>query len=226
MAEHLATTDQSSLGSNWAAGDIMYKDLNGDGRISSGNYTINDHGDLKLIGNSTPRYFFGLNLDASWKGFDVRMFFQGVMKRDYMLNDNPFMFGFASNGNWWASGIEGVEDYFRNEDSWSVANGYQEANLNAYLPRVNGGGKNLQSQTRYLLDASYMRLKNMQIGYTLPQKLVSSWGIQNLRFYVSVDNLATITSLPKQFDPELLGIQNNNGYPLSRTWSFGLNITL
>ncbi len=226
MAEHLATTDQSALGSQWAAGDIMYKDLNGDGRITSGSYTEADHGDLKLIGNSTPRYFFGINLDASWKGFDFRMFFQGVGKRDYMLNDNPFMFGFASNGQWWASGIEGVEDYFRNEDSWSVANGYQEANLNAYLPRVNGGSKNLQSQTRYLLNAAYMRCKNLQIGYTLPQKLTQSWGIQNLRVYFSVDNLFTITSLPKQFDPELLGYDSNNGYPLSRTTSFGLSITL
>ena len=226
MAEHLATTDQSALGSQWAAGDIMYKDLNGDGRITSGSYTEADHGDLKLIGNSTPRYFFGINLDASWKGFDFRMFFQGVGKRDYMLNDNPFMFGFASNGQWWASGIEGVEDYFRNEDSWSVANGYQEANLNAYLPRVNGGAKNLQSQTRYLLNAAYMRCKNLQIGYTLPQKLTQSWGIQNLRVYFSVDNLFTITSLPKQFDPELLGYDSNNGYPLSRTTSFGLSITL
>lgn len=226
MAEHLATTDQSALGSQWAAGDIMYKDLNGDGRITSGSYTEADHGDLKLIGNYTPRYFFGINLDASWKGFDFRMFFQGVGKRDYMLNDNPFMFGFASNGQWWASGIEGVEDYFRNEDSWSVANGYQEANLNAYLPRVNGGAKNLQSQTRYLLNAAYMRCKNLQIGYTLPQKLTQSWGIQNLRVYFSVDNLFTITSLPKQFDPELLGYDSNNGYPLSRTTSFGLSITL
>lgn len=226
MAQHIAKVDQSALGSNWAAGDIMYKDVNGDGRISSGNYTITDHGDLKLIGNSTPRYFFGIDLNASWKGFDVRAFFQGVMKRDYMLNDNPFMFGFASNGNWWAAGIEGVEDYFRNEDSWSVQNGYQAENLNAYLPRVNGGGKNLQSQTRYLLNAAYMRLKNFQIGYTLPQKLTSNWGINNLRLYFSVENLFTLTSLPKQFDPELLGYDSNNGYPLSRTVSFGLSITL
>ena len=226
MNAHIATTDQSALGSQWAAGDIMYKDLNGDGRITSGSYTEADHGDLKLIGNSTPRYFYGLNLDASWKGFDFRMFFQGVGKRDYSLHDNPFMFGFASNGQWWSSGIEGVEDYFRNEDSWSVANGYTSENLNAYLPRVNGGGKNLQAQSRYLLNAAYLRCKNLQIGYTIPQNITSKWGIQNIRVYFSVDNLFTITSLPEQFDPELLGVQNNNGYPLSRTTSFGLSITL
>ena len=226
MNAHIATTDQSALGSQWAAGDIMYKDLNGDGRITSGSYTEADHGDLKLIGNSTPRYFYGLNLDASWKGFDFRMFFQGVGKRDYSLHDNPFMFGFASNGQWWSSGIEGVEDYFRNEDTWSVANGYTSENLNAYLPRVNGGGKNLQAQSRYLLNAAYLRCKNLQIGYTIPQNITSKWGIQNIRVYFSVDNLFTITSLPEQFDPELLGVQNNNGYPLSRTTSFGLSITL
>ena len=77
-----------------------------------------------------------------------------------------------------------------------------------------------------MLNAAYMRCKNLQIGYTLPQKLTQSWGIQNLRVYFSVDNLFTITSLPKQFDPELLGYDSNNGYPLSRTTSFGLSITL
>jgi outer membrane receptor protein involved in Fe transport len=79
MNAHLATVDQSTLGDNWAAGDIMYKDLNGDGKISSGSYTIADHGDLKVIGNSTPRYLVGLDLNAAYKGFDLRLFFQGVM---------------------------------------------------------------------------------------------------------------------------------------------------
>ena len=82
MNNWLSTHDQSKLGSEWGAGDIMYKDLNGDGVIDNGNNTLGYHGDLKVIGNSNPRFRFGLTLGANWKGFDVQMFFQGVMKRD------------------------------------------------------------------------------------------------------------------------------------------------
>lgn len=92
MQEHLANVDQSSIGSNWAAGDVMYKDKNNDKRISAGSKTLSDHGDLTVIGNSTPRYHFGIDLTANWKGFDIRAFFQGIMKRDYWQG-SPFFFG-------------------------------------------------------------------------------------------------------------------------------------
>lgn len=232
MKNHLATTDQSSLGSNWAAGDIMYKDLDGDNKISEGSRTLADHGDLKVIGNSTPRYLFGLDLNASWKGFDVRAFFQGVMKRDFWIGGNysgaSYLFGVTGAGKWWSAGITDVQDYFRNGDSWSVRNGYQSENLNSYLPRPQESDKNLQVQSRYLLNAAYMRLKNFQIGYTVPRKLVSQWGVQNLRVFFSAENLFTITDMPHQFDPELIGTSSagSNGYPLSRTFSFGINVTL
>ena len=85
MNAHLSTTDQSTIGSNWAAGDIMYEDTNNDKQINDGARTITDHGDLKVIGNSTPRFLWGIDLNASWKGFDIRAFFQGVMKRDAWL---------------------------------------------------------------------------------------------------------------------------------------------
>lgn len=232
MNNHLATTNQDALGSNWAAGDIMYKDLDGDGKISEGGRTLTDHGDLKVIGNSTPRYLVGLDLNASWKGFDVRAFFQGVLKRDYWIgsdwNGAEMLFGMTASGRWWCAGITDVQDYFRNENSWSVANGYQSENLDAWLPRPQENSKNCKTQTRYLMNASYVRLKNFQVGYTLPRSLVSQWGIQNLRVYFSAENLFTITEMPHQFDPELIGtsFSGSNGYPLSKTFAFGLNITL
>lgn len=74
---------QDALGNKWEAGDIMFADINGDGKIDNGANTLNSHGDLKKIGNSTPRYQFGIDLNADWKGFDFRAFFQGIMKRDY-----------------------------------------------------------------------------------------------------------------------------------------------
>jgi hypothetical protein len=230
MNAHLATVDQSTLGDNWAAGDIMYKDLNGDGKISSGSYTIADHGDLKVIGNSTPRYLVGLDLNAAYKGFDLRLFFQGVMKRDFWAGSSwggkEYLFGTTNSGVWWASGLTDVQDYFRDENTWSVINGYRDTNTDAWLPRVLYSDKNLQTQSRYLLNAAYVRLKNMQIGYTLPKSWLQHASIQNVRFFVSMENLFTITDLPNQFDPELLGNDNNNGYPLSKTFSFGVNVTL
>lgn len=224
MDKHLATADQSKFGSSWGAGDIMYKDLNGDNVVNDGARTLADHGDLKVIGNSTPRYLFGIDLGASWKGFDFRAFLQGVMKRDYFTN-SAYMFG--CNGNiWWSTGLTGVQDYYRDANTWSVKNGYQSENTNAYLPRPVQNGKNSQYQTKYLLNAAYMRMKNLQVGYTIPQELTSKWGIANCRVFFSVENLFTITSMPDQFDPETIGTDSDNGYPLSRTVSFGLNITL
>ena len=82
MDAHLAKVDQSALGSGWGAGDIMYADLDGDGKISSGSSKLGDTGDYQIIGNNTPRYKFGLTLDAAYKGFDFRVFFQGIRKRD------------------------------------------------------------------------------------------------------------------------------------------------
>ena len=203
----------------------MYKDINGDGKITGGAGTIEDHGDRKVIGNSTPRFLYGLDLNAAWKGFDLRAFFQGVAKRDFW-EGSTYMFGATNSGQWWCTGITGVADYFRNDNSWSVQNGYQTASLDAYLPRPLYSDKNLQTQTRYLLNAAYMRLKNLQLGYTLPQKIIQNIGINNARVYISAENLFTITNLPDQFDPETIGTDRSNGYPLSKTFSFGINITL
>lgn len=229
MKEHLATLPnggQNALGTNWTAGDIMYADIDGNGKITGGSGLLGDTGDRKVIGNHTPRYLFGLDLNASWKGFDIRVFFQGVMKRDFWQGSN-YLFGASANGMWQANGFEPVHDYFRDENSWSVKNGYQGVNTGSYLPRPLYNGKNLQTQSRYLQNAAYIRLKNLQLGYTLPVKLTSRWGIRALRLYLSGENLWTGTSLVEQFDPETIsGGSGGIGYPLSKTLSCGLSITL
>ena len=232
MNAHLATADQSSLGSNWAAGDIMYRDLNGDNKISRGAQTLADHGDLKVIGNSTPRYLVGLNLNAAYKGFDISAFFQGVMKRDWWIGGSwggglEYLFGTTNSWEWWSVGITDVQDYYRDANTWSVQNGYQQANQDAWLPRVQFSDKNEQAQTRYLMNGAYVRLKNLQLGYTLPRQITQPWGISNLRVFVSAENLFTITKMPHQFDPELMSnsVDQNNGYPLQKTFAFGLNVS-
>jgi len=233
MDAHLATANQSTLGSNWGAGDVMYNDINHDKQISGGARTLADHGDLKVIGNSTPRYLFGIDLNAGWKGFDFRAFFQGVLQRESWVgsswNGNEYMFGATGSGTWWSSGITGVSDYYRDASSWSVQNGYKTENTDAFLPRPTWSDKNVQVQDHYLINAAYMRLKNLQLGYSLPKTLVGRWGFSNIRVYVSAENLFTICDMPEQFDPETIGYDTNgiknNGYPLSKTWSFGLNLT-
>lgn len=220
MKNHLATADQTSLGNQWGAGDIMYANLNDDKKVNSGSYTLNDHGDLSIIGNSSPRYNYSITLDAAWKGFDFSVMLQGVGKRDFFTNE-PYFAG-ANHGQWQSTAF--VEHW----DFWRPEGDALGANTGAYYPRVAFGavGKNFQTQTRYLQDASYMRIKNMQLGYTLPKDLTSKFGVNSLRVYASVDNLATFTKLSKIFDPEGLGGGWGAGklYPLQRTWSLGLNL--
>ena len=227
MADHLASLPeggQDAIGSKWGAGDIMYKDINNDGKVSWGSSTLADPGDRKVIGNTTPRYQFGLDLNASWKGFDFRMFFQGVMKRDYWQG-SQFMFGYTGD-QWNCAGLTQMEDYFRDENTWSVKQGTMTVNTDSYLPRpVQGSSKNLQCQTRYLQNAAYIRLKNLTLGYTIPATITNRLGISNLRFYFSGENLLTGTSLNKQFDPETISSNGGAAYPLSRTYSFGLSVT-
>ncbi len=213
---------QNHLGSNWQAGDMMYRDLDGDGRISKGSETIGDTGDKRVIGNDTPRYRFGIDLNAAWKGIDIRVFFQGVMKRDYWQG-SQYMFGYAGD-IWNSAGIIGVEDYYRDENTWSVQNGYLEENRDAYLPRL-AGNKNITAQSKYVQNAAYIRLKNIQVGYTLPQKITRKFGVEQLRVYFSGENLWTGTKLRKQFDPETIGSWKGNGYPLCRTLSCGVSVS-
>ena len=217
MDAHLKKVDQSALGSGWTAGDIMYKDLDGDGKINGGEGTANKPGDRRIIGNSTPRYNFGLNLDAAWKGFDIKVFFQGTLKRDYAAG-GPMFWGATGQGKWQALGMKYHSDYWR------------EDNKGAYYPRVSwNGGRNIQTQTRYLQNAAYARLKNITIGYTLPKELTRKVYIENLRFFVSGENLLTITNFTEAGDPELIGAgwggEIGKTYPLSKTFSCGLSVT-
>ena len=222
MDAHIAKVDQSAIDAGaWLAGDVMYADLNGDGKITSGN-TMDDLGDKRLLGNSTPRFKFGLDLDASWKGFDVRLFFQGVAKRDWAFANNHIVYWGNAGGVWNSAAFESNMDFYRPEgDEWLGAN------LDAKFPRLTASNKNRQTQTAYLENAAYIRLKNFQIGYTLPASLTQKVGISKVRVFFSAENLFTISGLPDGIDPETLGLNDYGGmanYPLTRTLSTGLSI--
>ncbi len=222
MKNHLASLPnggQDALGSNWGAGDIMYADTNGDGKIDGGANTISDHGDWEIIGNTSPRFQFGLDLTADYKGFDFRAFFQGVMKRDFY--QNSFYFWGAWGNIWNSTCMEPHLDYFRASPDHELGQ-----NLDAYFPRpLFNSTRNHHTQTRYLQSAAYIRLKNIQLGYTLPESVIRNTPISKLRVYVSGENLWTGTSMLKTFDPETIdGGWGGNVYPLSKTISFGVSV--
>jgi len=209
-AEVAASADQSYLsGGSWGAGDVKYEDLNGDGKINIGNNTLDNPGDRKIIGNNTPRYQYGFTFGCEFFGFDFDMFWQGVGKRDYMLGGGAF-WGFTDE---WCTPQTSALDY------WT------EDNTDAYFPRlhhysVNGG--NHQTSSRYLQDASYLRLKNIVLGYTIPAKVLKKIKMQRLRIYIQGENLATFQHLKGDFDPENL---SNMTYPINKKVSIGLNLT-
>ena len=198
-------------------GDLKFKDQNGDNKINKGAWTIDDHGDYKIIGNSRARYAFGFNLNGDWNGIDFSLFIQGVLKKNYNPSGDLYFWGIYAQP--WTNITEG--NYY---DRWT------EENPNGYFPRFKSYVAEQSSyeagiaQTRYLQNATYARLKNLSVGYTLPQKWTSKVNIDRLRIFFSGDNLCEITGLYKHYkiDPECLGGQM---YPLQRSYSFGLNVT-
>ena len=182
-------------------------DINGDGVVDYGENTVDNPGDMKIIGNNRARYRYGFNVSADWKGFDLGIFFQGVGKRDIML-PNTFRWQYGSQ---WQVPVAASNDY------WS------ETNTDAWLPvaRFNGGTALGQNQTRYLLNAAYLRLKSLSFGYTLPVSLTKQWGIQKCRLYFTGENLLTFKHTPEGFDPEL---DDPYQYPQQRSLSIGVNV--
>lgn len=199
----------------WHVGDIEYRDLNKDGKISPGDRTYANPGDLRVIGNNTPRYSFGLSFGLDWKGVDFNMFWQGILKRDVWLGDIPF---FGITGSWTQQIYETTTDY------WS------ESNKDAYFARPYASGeitKNQLVQTRFLQNAAYGRLKNVQLGYTLPQTISSVAKLQRVRVYLNGENLFYFSGIDENFDPERVsgGWGNGKTYPLFKTYTAGINIT-
>ncbi|HLR24493.1 MAG TPA: SusC/RagA family TonB-linked outer membrane protein, partial [Fodinibius sp.] len=220
------TPDQDLYESGWFSygpGDIKYKDIDGDGKITYGENTVGNSGDRKVIGNSTPKYQYGLRISGGWKGFDLSMFLQGVGKRDYWANGPMFVPGWRAGEAW----------YDHQMDYWTPEN------QDAFYPRPTSHSqsnaiRNFMPQTRYLLDMSYLRMKNITIGYTLPVSLMSRVNIEKLRIYISGENLFEFDNLGDiPIDPET-GIAPGSAswtgsfgrnYPFQRVVSVGLNLT-
>ena len=193
-------------GGKFKAGDIRYVDTDGNG-------TLNGK-DRVMANSSDPVYTFGLNLNAGWKGFDLSLMFNGAAKVSRLFDAHEVYGAFSGDAGHPASIWK---------DAWT------ETNHDASMPRIftdtnsPSSSRNAVS-TFWLQNTNYLRLKNLQLGYTLPKSLLANWGIDNVRFYYSVENLFTIDNMKINIDPEATS-QRLSSYPLLRTHAFGVNIT-
>ncbi len=258
--EEIAKLDQTSI-IPWGALEIVpgwpkYVDVDGNGKIEKG-YTLDDTKDLSIIGNSTPRYLFGMDVNMNWKNIDFRMFWQGVGRRDYYPIDYLY-WGFYQQpyGNTYTH----LLDFYRGEGDTEAERarhsqayldlGLADANLDAKFPhlqswladanlglRIDQAMGTAIPQTGHLLNAAYLRLKNLTVGYTLPPEFTGRFGIRSLRLFGTAENVFEFSEVKRFFDPESANRNMNinpttaigregNGitYPFQRSFSFGLNL--
>lgn len=217
----------------WFPGDIKLRDLNKDGLINVGEDKADKSGDRRIIGNSSARYLFGVNLGADWNNFSLSVFFQGVGKQQWYPSTEAEMFWGQYNRP------------YNNIPIFHLGNMWTPENTNAYFPRTmsraasNATTRTLGvAQTRYLQNVAYVRMKNIQIGYNLPSYWTKRIGAQSMRIYFSGENLFTYSPMYKVVK-NTIDVENavrsdrdtnsgNSGdgynYPMLKSYSFGVNL--
>ena len=218
----------SGYGYKYGPGDVKYKDLDESGEITWGDKTPENHGDLKRIGNTTPRYEYNFKIGVDWHGVDLNIFFQGVGSRQYWATGSMMIPGWNfSEGTYYAH----QTDYWTKENTDAFYPRLTETNQpGQYSP----AGFNFLCQTRYLLDMSYLRLKNITIGYSLPDKVLKKMHFEKFRVYFSAENICEFDKLGNlPIDPETATSAGDGGamgfgriYPFTRQMSCGLQISL
>jgi hypothetical protein len=205
--------NQSAIAPNAKPGDIRYKDISGPDGVPDGK--VDATYDRTVLGSTIPKFSYGFNLGASYKGFDLSVLFQGVAG----------VSGYLNNHAGWAFFNSGGVQRWQMDGRWTAEN----PNPNASYPRMelisNTGTNNAMvsaNSSFWVLNGSYMRLKNLQIGYTIPAALLKKVKIAALRLYANGENLALISNYRKGWDPEI----NSGGvyYPILSNYTFGLNL--
>lgn len=225
--QELAThADQTPVGTDdqsfqYFVGDIKFKDRNKDGVVDFGDYTADKPGDLFKVGNTSPRLPYSVDLSGGWNGFDLRIFLQGIGKRDWYPG--------ASNIYFWGVYAQPWTNVTRqNLDHWTPENpnGYFPA-VRAYAAEDNMSELTIPNK-RYMQDASYLRVKNVTLGYSISKNLLKRIKVDKIRVYFSAENIFELSHMKVKLDPEV-GLadepQQRAGtiYPFQRTYSFGLN---
>ena len=229
------------------AGDLKFVDLNGDGKIDAGAGTLSDHGDMTVIGNATPRFQFGLNLAFNWNNIGLSIFLQGVGRRDWYPGvESGFFWGQYNRpyGYLMKTQYESMVHIDYDDPEWTVTNAADHPYWTRpvrYVANRNVGPLTMENDY-YLQNAAYMRLKNLTLDYTIPEKITRKAGIEKLKIWVSGDNLLTFSPIYKHtrmFDPEaiaagdsdfystggLYGVGEGYSYPMQRIVTFGVNLT-
>lgn len=213
---HLYSYTKETIGVH--AGDAKYKDINNDGKI--------DANDQVCIGNPFPKLTYGLNVGAEFYGVDVQLFFQGVYGnqiynalrlRTEGAGDDCTLASYMADDVW-----IGYTDLVRTSMLQKGIQWTEMEDRNGTIPNPLGSPMNKENSSRFVEDGSYFRLKNIQIGYTLPKKVTEKFLCSRLRFYVTASNLFTITKY-SGYDPEVGSGVDYGNYPQSRTFTFGLN---
>lgn len=209
-------------------GDIKIEDLNGNGYIDRGNNTVDDPGDRRVIGNTTPRYQYSFSIDLQWNGIFLNTLFRGVGKQDWYPSSEASLFWGQYNRP------------YNQMPKWHLNNYWTEETPNAYLPRYTGYYKaffsNSNANTRYLQSVAFCRLQNLQLGYNLPKSVISKLHIQKLAIFFDGENLFTWSPLYKRTkdldvttirggDPDLGNSGDGHNFPSMRSYSLGINIT-
>ncbi len=215
------------MGSGWKAGDLKYVDKDGDGAIGIGSNTLDDPGDRKVLGNSLPSLSYGATFSMDYMGFDLSAFFQGT--GNHYWYPPRFCFPF------WGPYSNPMQSFMRRDflnDVWDYDN------TDAYFPRARGyvaeisGGYLYRTNSRYLQNCRYLRLKNLTVGYTLPAKISKKAGIEKVRVYFSGENLTCWSPLFKHcafLDPEAIAHDDSESYgrsfyPWQKTFMFGIDV--
>lgn len=226
----------------WGALEIVpgwpkYADLNKDGKIEKGQ-TVNDPKDLKKIGNTSPRYRFGVNLDFNWNDFDLSVFLQGVGRQDFYprhyLFWGPYQQPYAGIYEWNLDYYRGASETGADRDRHSasyIAAGLADENKNSYFPVLQawladanyGAGLDIP-QTKYLLNAAYLRIKNVTLGYTIPNSVTKRFKVSRLRIFFTGENLYEFSAIKKYIDPEAVADGWGWAYPYQRKYAFGINL--
>lgn len=198
------------LNNNVTVGDIKYVDISGPDGVPDGK--ISSEYDRVLLGGSLPRYMYGMNLSASYKGFDISMMLQGVGKQNARIN-REMVEGLKDNWTGFPAILEG--------NYWSV-NNTEEENLNAKYPRLTRTNveANMAMSDFWLFNGRYLRMKSLTVGYTLPSALTKKISMETVRFYVSGNDLFCISNYPYGWDPEV----SVTGYPITMSVLLGVSV--
>lgn len=210
LKDYIARFPNGGIPGDLSVGDAKYKDLDGDGKLSVLGDGKEGSGDVKYLGDKNPRYNFGMNLSAAYKGFDFSAFIQGVGRRTMFLED--------------VANKPMAEAWFQSAAYW-YGKTWTAERTDAQYPAITSTSKrgyNYYYSTNTKHNVGYARLKNLQLGYTIPSSVTAKIGLQKLRVYFSGEDLFEIHNTPGGWDPEEDG--KITSYPFARNYSFGVNV--